>query len=72
MTGKKSLAFFVAFACFCFSAMVQMAASMYELSTETMGEIIFVMGVVLAVTTIFMAVTSLVKGNVKNISKNVR
>ena len=68
LTGKKSLAFFVAFACFCFSAMVQMAASMYELSTETMGEIIFVMGVVLAVTTIFMAVTSLVKGNVKNIA----
>lgn len=68
LTGKKSLAFFIAFACFCFSAMVQMAVSMYDLSSETMGIIIFVMGVVLAVTTMFMAVTSLVRGNIKNIS----
>ena len=68
LTAKKSLAFFVAFACFCFSAMVQMAASMYDLSTETMGEIIFVIGIVLTITTIFMAVTSLVRGNVKNIA----
>ena len=66
--GKKSLAFFVAFACFCFSAMVQMAASMRDLSSETMGAIIFLIGVVLAVTTIFMALTSLVNSNIKNIS----
>lgn len=66
--GKKSLAFFVAFAAFCFSAMVQMAVSMLDLSTETMGGIILVIGVVLAVTTIFMAITTLVNGNVKNIA----
>lgn len=66
--GKKSLAFFVAFAAFCFSAMVQMAVSMLDLSTETMGAIILVIGVVLAVTTIFMAITTLVNGNVKNIA----
>lgn len=68
ITAKKSLAFFVAFACFCFSAMVQMAASMYDLSTETMGAIIFVLGVVLAVTSILMAIMTLVKGNIKNIA----
>ena len=68
ITAKKSLAFFVAFACFCFSAMVQMAASMYDLSTETMGVIIFVIGVVLAVTSILMAITTLVKGNIKNVA----
>ena len=66
--GKKSLAFFVFFACFCFSAMVQMAVSMKELSAETMGGIILVIGLVLAVTTIIMALTSLVNGNMKNIS----
>lgn len=66
--GKKLLAFFVAFACFCFSAMVQMSASMQELSSDTMGWIIFIIGVVLAVTSIFMAVTSLVNANVKSVA----
>ncbi|MDE6104771.1 MAG: FtsX-like permease family protein, partial [Clostridia bacterium] len=42
--GKKSLAFFVAFACFCYSAMVQMGCSMEDLSTETMGIMILVIG----------------------------
>lgn len=66
--GKKSLAFFVTFACFCFSAMVQMSASMEALTEATMGWIIFVIGVVLAVTSMMMAVTSLVGGNTKNIA----
>ena len=66
--SKKLLAFFVAFACFCFSAMVQMGASMKQLSTETMGLMILVIGIVLAVTTMFMAVTSLIKNNVKTVS----
>lgn len=66
--GKKSLAFFVAFACFCFSAMVQMSVSMLDLSSGFMGAIILSIGVVLAVTTLLMAITSLVNGNVKNIA----
>lgn len=66
--GKKSLAFFVAFASFCFSAMVQMAASMKDLSSEIMGGIIFAIGVVLAITTQIMAITSLVKSNIKTVS----
>lgn len=66
--GRKSLTFFVAFACFCFSAMVQMGASMEDLASVTMGIIILVIGVVLAVTTMFMAVTSLVRSNLKNVS----
>lgn len=66
--GKKSLVFFIAFAGFCFSSMVQMSASMLDLSSETMGAIILAIGIVLAVTTMFMAVTTLVNGNVKNIS----
>ncbi|MDE7082624.1 MAG: FtsX-like permease family protein [Clostridia bacterium] len=66
--GKKLLAFFVAFACFCFSAMVQMGASMKQLSTDTMGLMILIIGIVLAVTTMFMAVTSLIRSNLKNVS----
>lgn len=66
--AKKSLAFFVAFACFCFSAMVQMGLSMEKLTTQTMGYMILAIGVVLAVVSMFMAVTSLINGNVKNIS----
>ncbi|MDE7168291.1 MAG: FtsX-like permease family protein [Clostridia bacterium] len=66
--SKKLLAFFIAFACFCFSAMVQMGASMKQLSTESMGLMILLIGIVLAVTTMFMAVTSLIKNNVKTVS----
>lgn len=68
LRSKKMLAFFIAFACFCFSAMVQMGASMRELSTKQMGLIILIIGIVLAVTTLFMAITSILKGNIKNIS----
>lgn len=68
LRSKKLLAFFIAFACFCFSAMVQMGASMKELSTTEMGTMILLIGIVLAVTTLFMAITSILKGNIKNIS----
>lgn len=66
--GRKSLAFFIAFACFCFSAMVQMSVSMLDLSSVGMGAIILVIGIVLAVTTLFMALVSLMNSNIKNIS----
>ncbi len=68
IVSKKTIAFFIAFACFCFSSMVQMSASMLDLSSELMGGIILGIGIVLAVTTIFMAVTTLVNGNLKNIA----
>ncbi|MDE5722175.1 MAG: FtsX-like permease family protein [Clostridia bacterium] len=66
--GKKSLAFFVAFACFSYSAMVQMGCSMKRLSTGFMGIMILIIGVVLAVVSLFMALTSLIKANAKNIA----
>ncbi len=68
LSSKKMLAFFVAFACFCFSAMVQMGISMFELSSVTMGVVILIIGLVLAVSTILMAITTLVRYNLKNIS----
>lgn len=68
-SSKKTIAFLIAFSGFCVAAMVQMAVSMNDLAPDTvMGEIIFGIGVVLALTTLFMAVTSLTNANTKNIS----
>lgn len=68
ITSNKLLTFFVAFSCFCFSAMVQMGASMEDLVDGTMGWMILVIGLVLAVTSIFMALTSLIKNTSKSIA----
>lgn len=68
VTSDKLLTFFVAFSCFCFSAMVQMGASMESLVSGTMGWLILVIGLVLATTSIFMALTSLVKNSAKTIA----
>lgn len=64
----KALAFFVALAGFCFAAMMQMGWSMKTLSTVTMGIIMLVIGLVLAVTTFLLAMTSLTRGNAKTAS----
>ena len=66
--AHKALAFFVAFAAFCFSAMLQMGWSMKDLSSVTMGVIILAIGLVLAVTTFLLAMTSLTRGNAKAVS----
>ena len=68
LKSKKMLVFFVAFSCFCFSAMVQMGMSMEDLVSGTMGMMILVIGLVLAAVSMFMAMTSLVKSNAKNIA----
>ena len=66
--AHKALAFFVAFAGFCFSAMLQMGWSMKDLSSVTMGAIVLVIGLVLAVTTFLLSMTSLTRGNAKTVS----
>ncbi len=68
LSSKKMLVFFIAFACFCYSAMVQMGASMEDLVSGTMGIIILLIGVVLAVVIMLLAVTSLLNSNAKNIA----
>ncbi len=68
LKSKKMLAFFVAFSCFCFSAMVQMGLSMEDLTTTTMGSMILIIGLVLAFVSMLMAMTSLVKNNKKPIA----
>lgn len=66
--NRKSLAFFVAFACFCFAAMVQMGLSMEDLTTQTMGVMILVIGLILAAVTMQLTGKSLLKANAKNIA----
>ncbi len=68
VTNNKLLTFFTAFSCFCFSAMVQMGASMQSLIDGTMGWMILAIGLVLAITSIFMALTSLIKKTSKSIA----
>ena len=68
VSANKLLTFFVAFSCFCFSAMVQMGASMENLVSGTMGWMILIIGLVLALTSAFMALTSFLKNNEKTIA----
>lgn len=68
LKSKKSLAFFVTFSCFCFSAMVQMGLSMETLVKGTMGGLILAIGVVLSVVSMIMAMTTLIRNNANNIS----
>lgn len=66
--SKKTLVFFVAFSAFCFSAMMQMSMSMYELASETFAWMILLIGLILAFMTLFLSLSSVVKGNTKTIA----
>jgi len=68
LRSKKVLVFFIIFASFCFSAMTQMSFSMTDLASEMMGAMIFVIGLVLAFTTLFLAITTVINGNTKTIA----
>lgn len=68
LRSRKTLVFFIIFSSFCFSAMIQMSASMKDLSSEMMGLMIFVIGVVLAFTTLYIAVSTVIRSNQKNIA----
>lgn len=68
LKSRKSLIFFIIFASFCFSAMTQMSFSMKDLSSEMMGAMILLIGLVLAFTTLFLAITTVINGNKKTIA----
>lgn len=65
---KKILVFFIVFASFCFSSMTQMSFSMKDLSSEMMGAMMLIIGLVLAFTSLFLAVTTVINGNKKTIA----
>lgn len=65
---KKSLAFFIAFGCFCFSSMTQMGLSMRDYASDMMGIMILLIGLILAAVSLLLAMTSVVNGNAKKIA----
>lgn len=68
LKDKKALVFFVFFSSFCFSSITQMAFSMKDLSSEMMGIMVLLIGLVLAFTTLYIAVTTVIRRNTKSIS----
>ena len=48
--------------------MTQMSFSMKDLSSEMMGVMMLVIGLVLAFTTLFLAITTVINGNTKTIA----
>lgn len=66
--SRPALAFFVAFACFCFSSMLQMSFSMQTLASDTMGALIAMIGIVLAACSMLLAMTSIVRANAATIA----
>ncbi|MBR1534015.1 MAG: ABC transporter permease [Ruminococcus sp.] len=68
LRSRKTLVFFIVFSSFCFSAMIQMSASMKDLASEMMGLMMLIIGVVLAFTTLYIAVTTVIRSNQKNIA----
>lgn len=65
---KKSLVFFIAFGGFCFSAMGQMSLSMNELASEMFAIMTISIGVILAITSLFLAVSTVINANKKTIA----
>lgn len=68
LKSKKVLVFFITFASFCFSAMTQMSFSMKDLSSEMMGIMMLIIGLVLAFSTLFIAITTVIDGNAQTIA----
>lgn len=68
LKSKKTLIFYIAFAAFCFSSMVQMSFSMDELASEMFGIMIILIGLVLAFTTLFIGVSTVMAANRKTVS----
>ncbi len=68
LRDRKTLIFFVAFASFCYSSMIQMSFSMNELASVMFTIITILIGIILACTTLFLAITTVIKVNTKTIA----
>ena len=66
--SRISLAFFVGFASFCYSSMMQMSFSMKDIASVMFAVILIVIGLILACTTLFLAITTVVNSNTKTIA----
>ena len=68
LKSRKTLVFLIGLSSFCFSAMIQMSTSMDELASVMMGLMIFIIGVILAFTTLYIATSTVIRFNQKNIA----
>lgn len=68
LKSKKTLVFLIAFASFCFSAMMQMSFSMDELASEMFAVMIFLIGMILSFTTLFLGISTVISANGKTIA----
>lgn len=66
--SRKSLAFFIAFSAFCYSAMIQMTFCMNDLASDLFAVIILTIGLILSFTTLMLAVTTVINSNTKTIA----
>ncbi|MDE6063265.1 MAG: FtsX-like permease family protein [Lachnospiraceae bacterium] len=66
--ASPALVFFIGFAAFCYSSMMQMSSSMDELASAFMAAMMIIIGIVLACTSLFLAITSVVNGNKKTVA----
>lgn len=66
--SRPALIFFIAFSAFCYSAMLQMSASMNDLASPLFAGMIFFIGIILAFTTLLLSVTTVVGANAPSIS----
>ncbi len=66
--SRRSLVFFIGFASFCYSCMLQMSMSMGDFASEMMAVMILIIGIVLAFTVMFIAVSTVIKQNRKSIA----
>lgn len=66
--SRTSLLFFIGFAAFCYSSMVQMSVSMEELASRFMSVMILGIGLLLACVTLFLAITTVINANQKTIA----
>lgn len=66
--SRKSLVFFIGFAAFCYSAMVQMSLGVDKLASKMMALMTLMIGVILAFVTLFIATAAIVRSNAKSVS----
>ena len=68
LRSRKVLVFFIFFSAFIFSDTILMSVSMRDIASDMMGLMIFLIGVVLAFTTLYIAVSTVIRSNQKSVA----
>lgn len=68
LKSRKTMAFLMGFAAFCFSAMVQMSGSMDDLASPLSGAMILIIGLTLAFTALVLSIATVLKKCEKDVA----